>query len=682
MSKNLRGGTLGNNQFVDHYIASGDFTLFEVIDFDQDNDLDIFTSFMNENHSVWLENIGDGNFSPPQNLIESRYTSSSKVSDLDKDGDTDILTVKRGLPPNNSGKDSLFWFENLGNELFEQHVIYPFSNNDDVQRRFEAIEIADINKDGALDIIVGSLERRLIWYKNDGLQNFTEKAVEGLGEVSTCFISTSDIENDGDIDIIMGDRFSTNIAVFQNTMIDHFAKAEGVVFWDKNQNQQQDTDEIGLSNHSVILPTDNLQTFSSENGQYVLRLGAGNHLLKYNEHSLWQAFFPSTGYEFWVDEANKEFVFHFGVIPKRTFSEIQSTLTSSPTRCNREAAYYLHYTNTGTTIANGTVTLEVDELMELTSSNPEPDLIEGRKLTWNITDLYPTYENKIHLQFQIPDFNFIGEILETQASLLLFNDNQELVYTKSTQYDSEVLCSYDPNDKLTHSNLLGQSEFAYIEDTIFYTVRFQNTGNDTAFNIRIEDVLDKKLGWATFHPITSSHDYRTELNRETGLATFYFDDIMLPDSTTNEEESHGFVTFGIASLEGIGDKTELDNTASIFFDFNPPIITNTATLTLIQQVETDIEAFNPTHSIHVYPNPFSDHTTIEVSNLPQGNYQLQVMDILGRKIRELDLKKGKVNLERGDLKGGLYLVRVLENSSRNLGKGNLEVIGGGKVLVE
>jgi len=165
------------------------------------------------------------------------------------------------------------------------------------------------------------------------------------------------------------------------------------------------------------------------------------------------------------------------------------------------------------------------------------------------------------------------------------------------------------------------------------------------------------------------------LNRETGLAIFFFDDIMLPDSTTNEVESHGFVTFGIASLEGVGDKTELENTASIFFDFNPAIVTNTTVLTLIEGVETDIEAFGSDYSIRVFPNPFSDYTIIEVEGLLQGNYRLEVMDILGRKVSELkSMESGKWKIERGELESGVYLFRVL-SSERKL-------VGSGKVLVE
>ncbi|MEZ4884984.1 MAG: T9SS type A sorting domain-containing protein [Chitinophagales bacterium] len=81
-------------------------------------------------------------------------------------------------------------------------------------------------------------------------------------------------------------------------------------------------------------------------------------------------------------------------------------------------------------------------------------------------------------------------------------------------------------------------------------------------------------------------------------------------------------------------------------------------------------------SIRVFPNPFSDFTTIEAEELPQGNYRLEVMDILGRKVRELkSIENGKWKIERGKLESGVYFWRILE-------EGNQAVLGRGKVLVE
>ena len=450
-----------------------------------------------------------------------------------------------------------------------------------------------------------------------------------------------------------------------------------VSFWDENGNNLKDDGEIPLLNQVFLVEPSNKILITNSEGEANLFLLEGMHQVSYQANTLWEMN-PPTTYDITVDEEVELPTYYFGLQPSRILTRVEPHLNSNPTRCNTEVSYYLDYSNTGTTVADGRVVLEFDDLMNFVEASPQPDVIEDGKLTWNFADLQPTHQNQIQLRFGIPDENFIGEMLETQALVELFNDNQEVVYSKSSSYDSEVRCSYDPNDKLVQSNLLEQSEFAYIDDEIFYTIRFQNTGNDVAFNVRVEDELDKKLDWTTFRSITASHDFYTEFNRSTGKVTFYFDDIMLPDHMSNEPESHGFVMFGIASLSELEDKTTLENTASIFFDENPPIVTNTAVNTLVAEVETDIEdsILDVGYSILIHPNPFSDYTMIEVGGLsPQGNYQLQVTDILGRQLRELTLANGKANLQRGDLESGMYLIQILEKESG-------ELLGSGKVLVE
>ena len=96
---------------------------------------------------------------------------------------------------------------------------------------------------------------------------------------------------------------------------------------------------------------------------------------------------------------------------------------------------------------------------------------------------------------------------------------------------------------------------------------------------------------------------------------------------------------------------------------------------MIEQIDTDIEVLDTGYSILVRPNPFSDFTTIEVEGLPEGNYQLELMDILGRKVRELKSgENGVWEIEREDLESGVYLFRI-----ESVGG---ELVGSGKVLVE
>ena len=134
------------------------------------------------------------------------------------------------------------------------------------------------------------------------------------------------------------------------------------------------------------------------------------------------------------------------------------------------------------------------------------------------------------------------------------------------------------------------SNYTQADETLTYTIRFQNTGNDTAFAVRIEDQLSEYLDPATFKPLTGSHPYTVHLS-DAGLATFEFRDIELVDSTENAAGSEGYVTFEVMAYPDVRDFTVVANTASIIFDRNKPVITNTVISTLVQELDADQDSY-------------------------------------------------------------------------------------------
>lgn len=132
--------------------------------------------------------------------------------------------------------------------------------------------------------------------------------------------------------------------------------------------------------------------------------------------------------------------------------------------------------------------------------------------------------------------------------------------------------SYDPNDKLATPQLtttqVAEGQF------INYTVRFQNTGTDTAFTVVIADTLNSLLQANTFEMLGSSHTCKTII--QDNKIYFEFRNILLPDSTTNLIGSNGFVNFRIKPISNVALNTSIPNKAAIYFDYNEPIITNTA----------------------------------------------------------------------------------------------------------
>lgn len=115
-----------------------------------------------------------------------------------------------------------------------------------------------------------------------------------------------------------------------------------------------------------------------------------------------------------------------------------------------------------------------------------------------------------------------------------------------------------------------------------YLIRFQNTGNAPAQSITIRDTLDTNLDLSTFQMMANSHSVITTIDENSREISFYFPDIQLPDSTCCEEDSHGLVSFKIRPYPDLAAGTEINNTSYIFFDNNPPIITNTTWTTIHQ----------------------------------------------------------------------------------------------------
>ncbi len=144
----------------------------------------------------------------------------------------------------------------------------------------------------------------------------------------------------------------------------------------------------------------------------------------------------------------------------------------------------------------------------------------------------------------------------------------------------EILGPYDPNDKIATPKGIGPNHFIKVGEPLDYKIRFQNTGNDTAFQVILVDTLDTEhLDITSLRVLNSSHPYELTI-ADASVLIFTFDNILLPDSTTNEAASHGFVKYYIEQQANNVVNTVINNAASIYFDYNQAIVTPTAFNTL------------------------------------------------------------------------------------------------------
>lgn len=116
-----------------------------------------------------------------------------------------------------------------------------------------------------------------------------------------------------------------------------------------------------------------------------------------------------------------------------------------------------------------------------------------------------------------------------------------------------------------------------------YTIRFQNTGRDTASNLIITDTLDDKLDWNTFRMIATSHNFQLTINNQY-KCNWTFSNIKLVDSNRNQPLSRGFLTYIIKPKSSLVVGDTIRNSASIFFDNEFPFQTNTEKTAIVSNV--------------------------------------------------------------------------------------------------
>ncbi|MBK6995431.1 MAG: T9SS type A sorting domain-containing protein [Lewinellaceae bacterium] len=232
--------------------------------------------------------------------------------------------------------------------------------------------------------------------------------------------------------------------------------------------------------------------------------------------------------------------------------------------------------------------------------------------------------------------------------------------------------SYDPNDKQAFPKGYGTQHYIRPSTPLEYQIRFQNTGNDTAFTVIIVDTLSAWLDPATVRPGSSSHPYSWDLTGE-GVLSFLFENILLPDSNVNEPASHGFVKFTIDHEAAAPLETVIENTAEIYFDFNDAIVTNTTFHRLGENFVTVglWQPRRPEYEVLVSPNPFSDAAILEVKGLRLNTpLRLQVFDLQGKLQLKMDSGGPVFHLKKEDLPTGVYLFKI-DQKGKSVGAGKL-----------
>lgn len=401
------------------------------------------------------------------------------------------------------------------------------------------------------------------------------------------------------------DAFTAKISSITNTIT-------GNVFLDYNNDGIKNGADVPYTNRIVSMTPGVNYTRPNSTGDYYLFCGAGNYTMTVPTLPLYHTSNPVNQTANFTTLNNTDANNDFAVYPVPGNTDLRISMSYLRRFVpGFTESYDITYTNIGTTIEGGYVELKYDNDLDgdyyLAGTIP-PHLSHDaatRTIRWNFTSLSPLDIENIHVEFQV-DASLPVATTTLISSASVHPNNTELTPAdNSFTLNHGLFNSHDPNDKSVEpsGNLTLQQLSA--ADYLTYTVRFQNTGNNVAYTVSVLDKLSSKLDVSTFEMLSSSHNYTYSIAPD-GTVDWTFNNILLPDNTTDDLGSNGFIKYRIKPKSNVVVGDEISNTASIYFDYNDAIITNTIITKIVPpnkilDLRFRLEAMHPyLDSIKVY----------------------------------------------------------------------------------
>ncbi len=439
-------------------------------------------------------------------------------------------------------------------------------------------------------------------------------------------------------------------------ILDRYNLILGNLFADLNSNGIQDNNEPALSGQKIIDQTTGRFTFTDQNGFYSLTvLDSGTYTVA-PQPLLWYSPIPGTQAASFTGILQTDSLNDFAFQPQGIFEDVCVTITPMGTFRSGFFAYYMiSYGNYGTTTVAPTVIFYPSNIVSFQSATITPGQIFPDSVLWNLPTLTPYQTGSIIIAVYINPGLPLGTLINSSAHIEPYatDDNQSCNNSNWVVY---TIASFDPNDILVNEDTLTTTQLSNTP-WLEYIIRFQNTGNDTAFTVKILNPIDtNKLNLSTIEFVNASHPVNLNWINYQGNMEFKFENILLPDSNTNEPLSHGFVRYRIQPKTNLSAGDSITNFAAIYFDFNEPVITNTAKTIII--LPTGIASVSPTQGeLHVYPNPTENAISITGIQLENGKAQLRLTDIYGKLILAKTITTSTATLETDHLSTGIYLIQ-------------------------
>ncbi|MEO1260438.1 MAG: immunoglobulin domain-containing protein [Bacteroidota bacterium] len=360
--------------------------------------------------------------------------------------------------------------------------------------------------------------------------------------------------------------------------------ASGSIYQDENANGIYDASEQGLSNVFLEITPGPQYILANNNGEYTASLpDEGTFWAKVINPLYASPTIPVGGIQN-IDVTLTDPIaddIDFGILPDYSVTDVAVNLTSiGGANPGFETCYRLSYKNIAPLTASGQINCIFDDILIFQNASVNPTSISGNNLTFDFSNLNWRETAYIDICFLVPpDVYLLGKIMQQEVNIVAAGNDANL---SDNQYilNQEITGAYDPN--FIEVNPKGDGIYGIIStdtEILEYTIHFQNTGTDTAHFVIVTDFISDNFEIISFDMIAASHDYEVELI-DNNIFKWTFNEIYLPDSISNEKESHGFIKYKIEIKNNLTNGTKLTNKADIYFDFNPPIKTNQTLNTL------------------------------------------------------------------------------------------------------